>query len=136
MTPKEFHQLGHAPHLKVFLESPTGLALLSVIEGYGEPSNAARKQYGDAEDVKLQMSLSYVAMCEAFAIRDLIKGLVKPLAAPVTPKTVAPDFLPDDATPEQLRARGIPPPEHRTFAKPTEPEPAPSHARRRRTPRS
>lgn len=137
MNREEFRQQGHMPHLKAFLDSPSGIALISVIEDYGKPSNTTRKQYGDAEDVKLQMSLSYVAMCEAFTIIDLIKALAKPAPNSLPPPRIPAELLPDDATPDQLKARGIPLPQVRTFVQPTpEPEPAPSHARRRRTPRS
>lgn len=133
MNQEEFRQQGHTPFLKAFLDSPSGAALISVIEDYGKPSNNSRKQYGDAEDVKLQMSLNYVAMEQTFAVAELIRKMVTPIPTRVPVKPVV-EFLPDDATPEMLKARGVPPPEHRVFAKPvtSESEPAPSHARRRR----
>jgi len=139
MTPKEFQQLGYSAHLKVFLDSPTGKALIAVVEDYGKPNNGARQKYGTSQDIQLQMSLNYVAMEQAFAISNLIQGLVQPLPTQAAPKPVA-DLLPEDATAADLAARGIVVPPPRVFTKPeapkpVEPQPAPSHGRRRRTTR-
>jgi len=124
MTPEEFKQQGHPPLLKVFLESPTGKALIELVEDYGKPNSESRKQYGGAEDVKLQMSLNYVAMENTFAIVKFIKAQVQPATNRV-PKPQAPDLIPEDATPEQLKAMGIviPPKMEFTRPEPKSPEP-------------
>ncbi len=106
MTPEEFRTQGHTANLKAFLDSPSGKALLDVIEDHGKPSSESRKQYGSAEDVKLQMSLNYVAMEATFDVAKLIKGLVK--AAPIkAPKATAPALIDEDASPETLKQLGI-----------------------------
>src|SRR5260221_672830 len=106
MTPDEFRNQGHTPHLKAFLESPCGHALIKVLEYRARPIPGARQQLGDAEDVKLQMSLNYVKFEEGFALIDFIKALIKP--TPIhSVRSVAPDLIPEDADEATLKARGI-----------------------------
>lgn len=124
MNSDQYRAEGHAIHLKAFLEHPSGKALLELIEDHGKPSCESRKQYGGAEDVKLQMSLNYVAMEQTFAIAKMIKELVKP-AVQRAPKTTAPGLVPEDASPEELKALGITIPEKVLFKQPTA-EPATS----------
>lgn len=107
MTPEDYTKEGHVPYLKAFLDSPAGKALLEVMEDYGKPSNESRKQYGSAEDVKLQMSLNYVAMEQTFAVVKMVKGLVK-----ITPnratKPIVPVLVDEDTPREKWADLGIP----------------------------
>lgn len=106
MTAKEFSAQGYAIHLRAFLETPAGKALLEVLEERGKPSSKARNQHGTAEDVKLQMSLNYVAMSEVFATVEAIRDLAS--AAPIrVPQAHHTDLIPEDASAEELKARGI-----------------------------
>jgi len=106
MTPEEFKAQGHSAPLKAFLDGPNGKALLEVIENHGKPSSESRKQYGSAEDVKLQMSLNYVAMEATFDVVNLIKSLIKPTSNRA-PKAVVPGLIDEDASPETLKQLGI-----------------------------
>ena len=120
MTSDQFRAEGHAIHLRAFLEHPSGKAFLELIEDHGKPNAESRKQYGSAEDVKLQMSLNYVAMENTFAIVKLIKDLVRP-APQKAPKAPVPGLIPEDASPEELKALGITIPEKLQFKTPEVP---------------
>lgn len=114
----EFRQGDHALALKVFLETPVGKSLLELLEQRAKPS-APRSQMGGAEDIKLQMSLNFVAMKADFDTIDFIRSLAERKMGK-TQAPPAPGLIPEDATPDQLKALGIEIPEIKV-TKPTVP---------------
>ena len=125
MTIDEFKQSAHQGALKAFLDSPTGVELMRLLEERARPSAESLRQFGGAEDVKLQMSLNFVSLHQNFQTIGFIRGLASPVIRKDPAKKVY-DFVPEDASPEMLKSLGIPLPEVKDFrqvpeSKPPEP---------------
>lgn len=120
MTPDEFKQSAHQEALRKFLETPCGVEFMRLLEARARPSGEALRQFGGAEDIKLQMSLNFVSLHQNFQTLEFIRGLSHPKTDKKPQKRVL-DFIPEDATPEFLKEMGVPLPE-----KPQKPEPVAS----------
>lgn len=121
MTIEEFKLGAHAPAFKTFLEGVTGQAVLELLEDYARPSSKkmaeAKQQYGAAEDVKLQMSLNYVALEQRYEFINFLKGLAQ-AKQPQRAHAPVPELLDEEADPSILAARGLKIPDKIDYRKP------------------
>lgn len=80
MTAEQYRTSKHQGALAMFLSSPAGLELLSLLQRRAKPSMSSKSIHGTHEDVKMQMSLNLADSLAKHEIIDFIESLANPKA--------------------------------------------------------
>lgn len=78
MTAQEYRTSKHQGALAMFLSSPAGLELMSILQRRAKPSMSSKSIHGTHEDVKMQMSLNLADSLAKHEMIDFIESLANP----------------------------------------------------------
>lgn len=116
MIEDQFRTSAFQAGLKEFLDTQTGMALISALRFRSRPSKEGKKAFGDAEDVKLQMALNFAVFEDRFDTIEFIERLAMPLMQKQVSTLPKGQLIPEDATDAELKAMGIERPPLKQFS--------------------